>query len=80
MEIKDPYTAIHVDCLGSNLLDYLNSLKKLKEVIKMASIAKQIEQSNNNSDVQNVPQNSSNNNNDDARFASLSKPQQVFII
>jgi glyoxylase-like metal-dependent hydrolase (beta-lactamase superfamily II) len=25
----DPYTAIHLDCIGSNLNDYLHSLKKL---------------------------------------------------
>ena len=30
----DPFTAIHLDSLGSNLQDYVNTLKKLDQFVK----------------------------------------------
>jgi hypothetical protein len=33
-QLLDPYTAIHLDCIGSNVTDYLQTLNKLATFVK----------------------------------------------
>lgn len=34
LQFLDPYTAIHLDCIGSNVADYLQTLNKLATFVK----------------------------------------------